>query len=344
MPPKGKKRAPTKRPAKPKPAPLPPPKKRSKAFRKAALAASGLATLSVLLPHIQKLLTAEEMHHTVHGASPGSAAAGYPRTATRLEDDELDDLADAFAGMGTSGDAEAPNRPYRAAMNVPQPEDLDPTEAAALDALHRAGAAMMVPKKTKGWSWPKGKGLGLTGEKTGSAHVAALYGAGLLQSKRYQALAEETARRLAKTRRIGAAAKLKIVNAAKAHLKHVAPRKLIQNMTRPQAMAAAGSLLAAVVLATGGRERLASAVKAGMKLSAFREMMGSRGATPAIGDDWEDVDGPGVVAWQKAADDQKRKGDTSNAMLGSGMQRLPGACWSGRCDHLAHMRFSTALE
>ena len=141
------------------------------------------------------------------------------------------------------------------------------------------------------------------------------------------------AQRLAKTRRIGATAKLKIVNAAKAHLKHVAPRKLIQNMTRPQAMAAAGSLLAAVALATGGREWLASAVKAGMKLSAFREMMGSRGAAPAIGDDWEDVDGPGVVAWQNAADDQKRKGDTNNAMLGSGMQRLPGACRSGRCNH-----------
>ena len=34
--------------------------------------------------------------------------------------------------------------------------------------------------------------------------------------------------------------------------------------------------------------------------------------------------GPGVVAWQRAADDQKRKGDTTTAMMGSGMQRLPG--------------------
>jgi len=45
--------------------------------------------------------------------------------------------------MGTSGDAEAPNRPYRAAMNVPQPAGLDPIETAALD---------VVPKKSKGWS------------------------------------------------------------------------------------------------------------------------------------------------------------------------------------------------
>ena len=81
-----------------------------------------------------------------------------------------------------------------------------------------------------------------------------------------------------------------------------------------------------------------------MKLSAFREMMGSRGPAPGMSDDWEDVDGPGVVAWQKAADDQKRKSDTNNAMLGSGTQRLPGACRSGRCDHPAHLRFSTALE
>ena len=105
--PKAKKRAPAKRPAKPKALPPAPPKKRSKAFRKAALAASGLATLSVL--HIQKLLTAEEMPPPVHGARPGSAAAGYPRTATTLEDDELDELADAFAGMVSGGDAEAPN-------------------------------------------------------------------------------------------------------------------------------------------------------------------------------------------------------------------------------------------
>ena len=88
-----------------------------------------------------------------------------------------------------------------------------------------------------------------------------------------QRMAAGLAKRLAKTRKIGAAAKLRIVEAGKRHLKHVSPRKMIQNMTRPQAMAAAGSLLAAVALATGGRDRLASAAKAGMKLAAFRDVL-----------------------------------------------------------------------
>ena len=105
-------------------------------------------------------------------------------------------------------------------------------------------------------------------------------------------------------------------------------------------MAAAGSLLAAVALATGGREWLASAVKAGMKLSAFRDVLGSRGEAPM--GDFEEVEGPGVVAWQKAADKQ-RKGDVYNPLLGAGMKRLPGACRSGKCDHAAHLRFSNAL-
>ena len=202
---------------------------------------------------------------------------------------------------------------------------------------------MMVPKKSKGWSWKKGKGLGLTGETVGSSHVAALYGGALLQSHRYQAMAAALAERLAKTRKIGAAAKLRIVEAGKRHLKHIAPRKMIKNMTRPQAMAAAGSLLAAVALATGGRDRLASAAKAGLKLAAFRDVLGSRGAEAPM-DDFEEVDGPGVLAWQKAADDQKRKGDVYNPLLGAGMKRLPGACRSGKCGHAAHLRFSSALR
>ena len=106
-------------------------------------------------------------------------------------------------------------------------------------------------------------------------------------------------------------------------------------------MAAVGSLLAAVALATGGRDRLALAAKAGMKLAAFRDVLGSRGAP--IDDDFEEVEGPGVVAWQKAADDQKRKGEHYNPLLGAGMKRLPGACRSGKCGHAAHLRFSNAL-
>ena len=199
---------------------------------------------------------------------------------------------------------------------------------------------MMVPKKSKGWSWKKGKGLGLTGETVGSSHVAALYGGALLQSHRYQAMAAALAERLAKTRKIGAATKLRIVEAGKRHLKHIAPRKMMKNMTRPQAMAAIGSLLAGVALAAGGRDRLASAAKAGLKLAAFRDVLGSRAAP--IDEDWEDVEGPGVVAWQKAAD-QQRKGDVYNALLGAGMKRLPGACRSGKCGHAAHLRFSNAL-
>ena len=342
MPPK--KRAPAKkRPAK-KPLPPPPPKKRSRAFRKAALAASGLATLSMLLPHIQKLLKDEDLFIVDRQSGPGSGVDTYPRTASSLDDDELDEFSSAFGDLGVADAVdEAPTTAFRAAMNVPQlglPE-IDAADAAALEALHRAGAAMMVPKVKKGWSWKKGKGLGLTGETVGSSHVAALYGGGLLKSHRYQAMAAALAERLAKTRKIGAAAKLRIVEAGKRHLKHIAPRKMIKNMTRPQAMAAVGSLLAAVALATGGRDRLASAAKAGLKLAAFRDVLGSRGAP--IDEDWEDVEGPGVVAWQKAADDQKRKGDVNNPLLGAGMKRLPGACRSGKCGHAAHLRFSNAL-
>ena len=50
----------------------------------------------------------------------------------------------------------------------------------------------------------------------------------------------------------------------------------------------------------------------------------------------------GVVAWQKAADKQ-RKGEHYNPLLGAGMKRLPGACRSGTCGHAAHLRFSNAL-
>jgi len=100
-------------------------------------------------------------------------------------------------------------------------------------------------------------------------------------------------------------------------------------------------LLAAVALATGGRDRLASAAKAGLKLAAFRDVLSSRAAPM---DDFEEVDGPGVLAWQKAADDQKRKGDVYNPLLGAGMKRLPGACRSGKCGHAAHLRFSSALR
>jgi len=205
-----------------------------------------------------------------------------------LDDDELDDLSAAMGDLGVASTVDEPPTPaFRAAMNVPQLglPAIDGADAAALEALHRAGAAMMVPKKSKGWSWKKGRGLGLTGETVGSAHVAALYGGGLLQSHRYQAVAAALAERLAKTRRIDAAAKLKTVEAGKRHLKHIAPRTMITNMTRPQAMAAAGSLLAAVALATGGRDRLASAAKARMKLAAFRDVLGSRGVAVPIDDD-----------------------------------------------------------
>ena len=86
---------------------------------------------------------------------------------------------------------------------------------------------------------------------------------------------------------------------------------------------------------------MASAAKAGLKLAAFRDVLGSRGEAPM--EDFEEVEGPGVLAWQKAADDQKRKGDVYNPLLGAGMKRLPGACRSGKCDHAAHLRFSNAL-
>ena len=178
MPPK--KRAPAKkRPAKKKPAPPPPPppKKRSRAFRKAALAASGLATLTVLLPHLRKLLKDEQLFIVDRPSGPGSGVNHYARTASVLDDDELDDLSAAFADLGNaSAVAEPPTTAFRAAMNVPQLgfPDIDAADLEALEALHRAGAATMVPKVKKGWSWKKGRGLGLTGETVGSAHVAAL--------------------------------------------------------------------------------------------------------------------------------------------------------------------------
>ena len=143
MPPK--KRAPAKkRPARkkpPPPPPPPPPKKRSRTFRKAALAASGLATLSVLLPHIRKLLKDEELYIVANPSGPGSGVDTYPRAATTLDDDELDDLSAAMGDLGVASTVDEPPTPaFRAAMNVPQlglPE-IDAADAAALEALHRA--------------------------------------------------------------------------------------------------------------------------------------------------------------------------------------------------------------
>ena len=60
--------------------------------------------------------------------------------------------------------------------------------------------------------------------------------------------------------------------------------------------------------------------------------------TGPIDDDCEDGESAEVLAWQKAADDQKRKGDVYNPLLGAGMERLPGACRSGKCRHAAHLR------
>ena len=99
MPPK--KRAPAKkRPAKKKPLPPPPPpKKRSRAFRKAALAASGLATLSVLLPHLRKLLKDEETFIVDRPSGPESGVYTYPRTASVLADDDLEEFSRAFGDL-----------------------------------------------------------------------------------------------------------------------------------------------------------------------------------------------------------------------------------------------------
>ena len=57
-------------------------------------------------------------------------------------------------------------------------------------------------------------------------------------------------------------------------------------------MAAVGSLLAGVALAAGGRDRLASAAKSGLRLAAFRDVLGSRGAP--IDDAFEEVEGPEI--------------------------------------------------
>ena len=109
MPPK--KRAPKKRPAKKPPPPPPPPKKRSRAFKKAGLAASGLVTLTLLLPHVRKLLKDEELFIVDRQSGPGSGVNHYAQTASVLDDDELDDLTAAFANLGkASAVAEPP--PY----------------------------------------------------------------------------------------------------------------------------------------------------------------------------------------------------------------------------------------
>ena len=119
------------------------------------------------------------MYIVANSSGPGTGVDTYPRTATTLDDGELDDFSAAFGDLGVADAVdEPPTRAFRAAMNVPQLglPTIDAADAAALEALHRTSAAMMVPKVKKVWSWKKGRGLGLTGETVGSSHVAALYG------------------------------------------------------------------------------------------------------------------------------------------------------------------------
>ena len=107
-------------------------------------------TLSVLLPHLRKLLKDEELSIVDRQSGPGSGVDAYPRTSTALDDDELDDLSAAMGDLGVASTVDEPPTPaFRAAMNVPQLglPAIDGADAAALEALHRAGAAMMVYPK-----------------------------------------------------------------------------------------------------------------------------------------------------------------------------------------------------
>ena len=52
---------------------------------------------------------------------PGSGVDTYPRTATTLDDDELDDFSATFGDLGVASAVdEEPTRAFRAAMNAPR--------------------------------------------------------------------------------------------------------------------------------------------------------------------------------------------------------------------------------
>jgi hypothetical protein len=88
-------------PAKPTPAKPTRAKKRSVGFKKAALAASGLAVLAAVAPTLRKLFKGkdEELFRVVFEGAP--AAAGYPTTAKQAVDDEaMAKLMRAMESMG----------------------------------------------------------------------------------------------------------------------------------------------------------------------------------------------------------------------------------------------------
>ena len=98
-------------------------------------------------------------------------------------------------------------------------------------------------------------------------------------------MAVALAERIARTRRVGAAVRRGGQATPEAYCATITEDDQEHDEaagTRPQAMAVVGSLLAGVTLAAGERDRLASAVKAGMKLAAFRDVLGSRGAAAPI--------------------------------------------------------------
>lgn len=374
MPPK---KVPRKKPAKkPKPAPPPPLPKRSMAFRKAALAASALATLAMIRPHLERL--AGGRRRGVAPAGIGTAASMYPTTATVLDPDDEDDLSDAFAALSTAGTDESPTDEYRAAQGLP----LAGPSAEELALIHRAGAALMekakLQKRKKGFRWGKGAGLGLTGTKAGSSHVKALYG-NVASSPQYEMVASGLASGLQATRRLKPGHKVSLHDAGKRFLKHVSPRRLMSKITRPQAYAALGSLLAATMM-LGGREHFQDAVNRGMRqVPSFKALMASR--DEPIGEfeliDYNDIPsrrpltppkpklkpkprtgpnaarrvlrdhvGPTLTMAEKNALGiaSDTASDFTGAGLGSKKKRLPGACRNGTCDHRAHLKLSDALN
>ena len=194
-----------------------------------------------------------------------------------------------------------------AEMGRPPQHILD-AHAQALEEMHRIGAASMAAHASKGKKAKKKKrmpkyllGRGLTGEAAGSGHVATLWGSGLLSSAKFNRAAAGIKARLQRTRAIKPGAKLKLIEAGRKYLKHVSPRRVLAKITRPEALAAIGAVLAATAMVGGGQQHLAKALRTGMKLAALRQVVPAN----ALDAPFIEVAGPGVHAWQQAGDAQK---------------------------------------
>ena len=267
-----RKRAPRKPKVPPPPPPPAPPKKsRSRAFRKAALAASALATLAVLGPHLAALNRRKPPPQQLGGVPPyviGGITTTQEAELENLVEEVVAEVAEVELSDGDEGDIPPPQHMLDAVAQ-------QAAEAAALEEMHRIGAASMAAHASKGKKKKKKffVGRGLTGEAAGSGHVAALWGSGLLSSAKFNVAAAGIKDRLQRTRAIKPGQKLKLVEAGRKYLKHVSPRRVLAKITRPESLAAIGALLAATAMVGGGQQHLAKALRAGMKLAALRQVV-----------------------------------------------------------------------